>query len=62
MSSLGIVEQTLTHREVRVTIQTARASGTPSSPDVRWVVPGGIAALGVSSLARKSLRRAGVPT
>jgi A/G-specific adenine glycosylase len=62
VSSLGIVEQTLTHREVRVTLQTARASGTPRSPDVRWVVPSGIVALGVSSLARKSLRRAGVLT
>ena len=62
LSNLGVVEQTLTHREVRVTLQTARASGTPKSPDVRWVVPGGIVALGVSSLARKSLRRAGVST
>ena len=62
LSNLGVVEQTLTHREVRITLQTARASGTPKSPDVRWVVPGGIVALGVSSLARKSLRRAGVST
>ena len=62
MTSLGVVEQTLTHREVRVTLQTARASGAPRSPDVRWVAPAGIVALGVSSLARKSLRRAGVLT
>jgi hypothetical protein len=47
---------------VRVTIEAARASGTPSSADVRWVAPEGIAALGISSLARKSLRRAGVLT
>src|SRR5207245_2748632 len=53
MTSLGVVEETLTHREVRVTLQTARASGTPRSPDVRWVAPAGIVALGVSSLARK---------
>jgi A/G-specific adenine glycosylase len=58
----GIVEQTLTHREVRVTIETARASGTPFDADVRWVAPEGIAALGISSLARKSLRCAGVLT
>jgi A/G-specific adenine glycosylase len=62
IATLGIVEQTLTHREVRVTIEAARASGTPSSADVRWVAPEGIAALGISSLARKSLRRAGVLT
>ena len=56
----GQVEQTLTHREVRVFIEAARASGTPRSPEVRWVAPEGLAALGLSSLARKSLLRAGV--
>ena len=56
----GQVEQTLTHREVRVVIRAARASGTPRSAEVRWVAPEGIAALGLSSLARKSLRCAGV--
>ncbi len=58
----GVVEQTLTHREVRVAVEAARASGTPASPDVRWVAPEGLVALGVSSLARKSLRRAGILT
>jgi hypothetical protein len=57
-----VVEQTLTHREVRVTIETARASGTPVDSDVRWVAPEGIAAMGISSLARKSLCCAGVLT
>jgi A/G-specific adenine glycosylase len=61
-TSRGVVEQTLTHREVRVTIETARASGTPVDSDVRWVAPEGIAAMGISSLARKSLRCAGVLT
>ena len=56
----GRVEQTLTHREVRVSIKSARASGAPSSGEVRWVAPEGLAALGLSSLARKSLRKAGV--
>ncbi|HEY6911377.1 MAG TPA: A/G-specific adenine glycosylase [Myxococcales bacterium] len=58
----GAVEQTLTHREVRVTVRAARASGTPRSPNVRWVAPEGLVALGLSSLARKSLRQAGVLT
>jgi A/G-specific adenine glycosylase len=58
----GVVEQTLTHREVRVTIEAARASGIPLSAEVRWVAPEGIAVLGISSLARKSLRCAGVLT
>ena len=62
LTSRGIVEQTLTHREVRVEIQAARASGTPSSGNVRWVAPAGLSALGLSSLARKSLGRAGVLT
>jgi len=56
----GIVEQTLTHREVRVAIRAARASGIPASAEVRWVAPDGLAAVGLSSLARKSLRQAGV--
>ena len=61
-TSRGIVEQTLTHREVRVTVEMARASGTPVSSEVRWVTPDGIAAMGISSLARKTLRCAGVLT
>lgn len=56
----GIVEQTLTHREVRVSIEAAHASGTPTTDQVRWVAPDGLAALGLSSLARKSLRAAGL--
>jgi A/G-specific adenine glycosylase len=62
IAAIGVVEQTLTHREVRVRIEAAKASGTPASAEVRWVAPEGIAALGISSLARKSLRRAGVLT
>jgi A/G-specific adenine glycosylase len=56
----GSVEQTLTHREVRVNIRSGRASGTPRSADLRWVAPGDLRTLGLSSLARKSLRAAGV--
>jgi len=56
----GSVEQTLTHREVRVNIRSGRASGTPRSADLRWVAPGDLRSLGLSSLARKSLRAAGV--
>jgi A/G-specific adenine glycosylase len=60
--SVGVVEQTLTHREVRVEIAAARASGNPATAEVRWVAPEGIFSLGLSSLARKSLRLAGVLT
>jgi A/G-specific adenine glycosylase len=56
----GVVEQTLTHREVRVAIRAARASGTPAGSEVRWVAADGLAAVGLSSLARKSLQKAGV--
>jgi len=58
----GVVEQTLTHRQVRVEIEAGRASGTPRGADLRWVLPDGFAAIGLSSLARKSLRQAGVLT
>jgi len=56
----GIVEQTLTHREVRVTVRTAQASGTPRSEALRWVQPSKLAQIGLSSLAKKSLRKAGI--
>jgi A/G-specific adenine glycosylase len=61
LADCGIVEQTLTHREVRVNIRSGRASGTPRSAGLRWVAPDGFKALGLSSLARKSLRKAGLP-
>jgi A/G-specific adenine glycosylase len=62
LSGRGIVEQTLTHREVRVTVQAGRASGMPASGEVRWVAPDELGSLGLSALARKSLRQAGVLT
>lgn len=56
----GTVAQTLTHREVRVEVRAARASGTPRGDDLCWVAPGALGGLGLSSLARKSLRAAGI--
>jgi A/G-specific adenine glycosylase len=53
----GVVEQTLTHREVRVTVHTARASGV-AREGFRWVAPDGLVQLGLSSLTRKTLRLA----
>jgi hypothetical protein len=58
----GIVEQALTHREVRVRIEAAAASGSPRSASLRWVAPAELAGYGLSSLARKSLKQAGVLT
>ncbi|MGZ6143181.1 MAG: A/G-specific adenine glycosylase [Myxococcales bacterium] len=60
LADMGVVEQTLTHREVRVGVKAGRASGTPRSDGLRWVVPDGLHRLGLSSLARKSLRAAGI--
>jgi A/G-specific adenine glycosylase len=51
------VEQTLTHREVRVTVRSARATGV-AADGFRWVTPDGLAGLGLSSLTRKTLRAA----
>ncbi|HZX93890.1 MAG TPA: A/G-specific adenine glycosylase [Myxococcales bacterium] len=62
LAACGVVEQTLTHRQVRVTVQSARGSGAPTSAEVRWVAAEGIAAMGISSLTRKSLRQAGILT
>ena len=54
----GVVEQTLTHREVRVHIAAARASGAAQS--ARWIHPRDLHRYGLSSLARKSLKQAGI--
>jgi A/G-specific adenine glycosylase len=51
----GAVEQTLTHREVRVTVHAGLASGQ-ASEGFRWVGPDGLAALGLSSLTKKTLK------
>jgi A/G-specific adenine glycosylase len=56
----GVVEQTLTHREVRVTVSAGRATGIPKNDALRWVAPENLHQLGLSSLARKTLRKAGV--
>ena len=55
----GEVRQTLTHREVRVEIFTAAASGRAPA-GMRWVAPEALGSLGLSSLTAKSLRQAGV--
>jgi A/G-specific adenine glycosylase len=61
LADCGIVAQTLTHREVRVSVSSGRGSGTPRSADLRWVAPAQLGTVGLSSLARKSLRKAGIP-
>jgi A/G-specific adenine glycosylase len=58
----GFVQQTLTHREVRVHVAAGRASGTPRDPALRWVPPEALAGYGLSSLARKTMKQAGVLT
>ena len=57
----GEVRQTLTHREVRVEILAGRAQGRAPA-GLRWVKPGDLGALGLSSLAVKCLRAAGIKT
>lgn len=61
LRTCGIVEQTLTHREVRVAVHTGRGSGAPRADSLRWVAPRHLGSLGLSSLARKSLQKAGIP-
>jgi A/G-specific adenine glycosylase len=57
LESCGIIEQTLTHREVRVTVQRARASGK-AMEGFAWTAPEGLARHGLSSLTRKTLKAA----
>jgi adenine-specific DNA glycosylase len=59
-ADVGIVEQTLTHREVRVRLLRGAATGTPRGDGVRWVLPRDLGQVGLSSLARKALRKAGI--
>jgi A/G-specific adenine glycosylase len=59
LSECGLVEQTLTHREVRVTVQRAQAQG-PAGDGFVWTAPDGLARLGLSSLTRKTLVAAGL--
>jgi adenine-specific DNA glycosylase len=68
----ALVAQTLTHRELRVLVFTARAKGAASAAfvgraaageeTVRWIAPTAAAlrTVGLSSLARKCLRAAGI--
>ena len=58
--ALGIVEQTLTHREVRVHVEGAKGTGAPRHRDLRWLQPSLLGSVGLSSLARKCLAVAGV--
>lgn len=61
LTPVGEVEQTLTHREVRVLIFRGEARGrTGGERELRWVREGDLASLGLSSLARKSLFACGV--
>jgi len=56
----GEVRQVLTHRDLRVLLFTARG-GKGAAPDgLRWMRPADLPKLGLSSLARKCLRTAGV--
>lgn len=59
LSPAGEVRQALTHRDLRVAIFTGAARGRAPA-GMRWVLPAGLGSLGVSSLAAKCLRRAGV--
>ena len=59
LQSRGEIRQTLTHRELRVAVfsGTGRAR---QRDDLRFVAPGKLGSLGLSSLARKCLRACGI--
>jgi A/G-specific adenine glycosylase len=59
LRSRGEVQQTLTHRQLRVALFSARGSATERE-DLRFVGPGNLVSIGLSSLARKCLRACGI--
>ena len=64
LAAAGVVEQTLTHRQVTLRLFSARLAGEDPtlSGSLRWVEPTqpALAALGISSLAAKALAAVGV--
>jgi A/G-specific adenine glycosylase len=56
----GEVRQVLTHRDLRVLLFRARARTAATPAGLRWALPADLASVGLSSLARKCLRAAGV--
>ena len=56
----GEVRQVLTHRDLRVLLFRARARRAAAPAGLRWALPADLASVGLSSLARKCLRTAGV--
>jgi len=60
LEACGEVRQILTHRDLRVLLFRARAREAAPPEGLRWASPADLPALGLSSLARKCLRAAGV--
>jgi A/G-specific adenine glycosylase len=60
LEACGEVRQVLTHRDLRVLLFKAPAEAAPAPAGLRWARPADLPALGLSSLARKCLRAAGV--
>ncbi|MFL5311921.1 MAG: A/G-specific adenine glycosylase [Myxococcales bacterium] len=56
----GEVRQVLTHRDLRVLLFRAHTRGGRAPAGLRWTLPADLASVGLSSLARKCLRAAGV--
>jgi A/G-specific adenine glycosylase len=59
LRSRGEVQQTLTHRELRVAVFSGSGSAREGE-DLRFVAPGRLGSVGLSSLARKCLRACGI--
>ena len=57
VSYRGAVRHVFTHRDVTAELfrVDVAASGPAAAADHRWIAPGGLAALGVSSFARKTV-------
>ena len=53
----GAVRHVFTHRDVTADVYRVDVSGAPAQSDHRWVTPGAIDALGVSSFTRKTVKK-----
>ncbi len=56
--ALAVVERTLTHRDLTITAHRCRLRGAPAAvgyAEVRWVAPGAVAHLGMSTAMRRVL-------
>ena len=54
----GEVRHLFTHRDVTADVYRVEVTGSPAAANRRWITPGALGGLGVSSFTRKTLKKA----